>query len=185
VLEDLNLTWEVRDGIRAHSWRINPPPATQEALCVRYGDRIAYLSHDALDAMRAGVLSADDFPAAVRARFGEPGRIWIDAMIGAVIEESLSAGEVRMDAPTLAVMNELRDFMFERVYLSEWQRLHTRAAVEVIRRLVDYHLEHPDRIAGSYRDTDADSVTQVVDYVAGMTDRYALQVHDRLFGLAG
>jgi dGTPase len=185
VLEDLNLTWEVRDGIRAHSWKITPPPSTQEALCVRYGDRIAYLSHDAQDAMRAGVLSADDFPAAVRDRFGEPGRVWVDAMINAVIDESLAAGTVRMDAPTLAVMNELREFMFERVYLSEVQRLHTRAAIELIRRLVDYHLEHPEQIPNSYRDTDADATTQVVDYVAGMTDRYALQVHDRLFGLDG
>ena len=185
VLEDLNLTWEVRDGIRAHSWKIDPPPATQEAMCVRYGDRIAYLTHDALDAMRAGVLSASDFPNAVRARFGAPGRVWIEAMINAVIDESLVAGEVRMDAPPLAVMNELRAFMFERVYLSEAQRLHTRAAVDLIRRLVDYHLEHPERIPGSYRDTDADEVTQVVDYVAGMTDRFALQVNDRLFGLNG
>jgi dGTPase len=185
VLEDMNLTWEVRDGIRAHSWKIEPPPSTQEAMCVRYGDRIAYLTHDALDAMRASVLSASDFPNAVRARFGEPGRVWIDAMINAVIEESLVAGEVRMDEPTLAVMNELREFMFERVYLSEAQRLHTRAAVDLIKRLVDYHLDHPDRIPGSYRDTDADAVTQVVDYVAGMTDRYALQIHDRLFGLSG
>jgi len=185
VLEDLNLTWEVRDGIRAHSWKIEPPPSTQEALCVRYGDRIAYLTHDALDAMRAGVLSADDFPSAVRDRFGEPGPVWVDAMINAVIDESLAAGSVGMDAPTLAVMNELRDFMFERVYLSEVQRLHTRAAIELIRRLVDYHLEHPEKIPDSYRDTDADPITQVVDYVAGMTDRYALQVHDRLFGLNG
>jgi dGTPase len=185
VLEDLNLTWEVRDGIRAHSWKIEPPPATQEALCVRYGDRIAYLTHDALDAMRAGVLRAEDFPISTRQRFGEPGRVWIDAMINAVIDESLAAGEVRMDALTLAVMNELREFMFERVYLSEAQLMHTRAAVDLIRRLVDYHLEHPERIADSYRDNDADAVTQVVDYVAGMTDRYALQVHDQLFGLAG
>ena len=77
-------------------------------------------------------------------------------MINAVIDESLVAGEVRMDAPTLAVMNELRAFMFERVYLSEAQRLHTRAAVDLIRRLVDYHLEHPDEIPSTYRDTDAD-----------------------------
>jgi dGTPase len=62
VLEDLNLTWEVRDGIRAHSWKISPPPATQEALCIRYADRIAYLTHDALDAIRAGVLSTGAFP---------------------------------------------------------------------------------------------------------------------------
>src|SRR6188508_2909639 len=62
VLEDLNLTWEVRDGIRAHSWKIEPPPTTPEGMTVRYGDRIAYLTHDALDAIRAGVLAADDFP---------------------------------------------------------------------------------------------------------------------------
>ena len=72
VLEDLNLTWEVRDGIRAHSWKIEPPPATHEAMTVRYGDRIAYLTHDALDALRAGVLDADDFPAAALERFGRP-----------------------------------------------------------------------------------------------------------------
>jgi dGTP triphosphohydrolase len=185
VLEDLNLSWEVRDGIRAHSWKIEPPPATPEALCVRYADRIAYLTHDALDALRAGVLAPGDFPGSTRARFGEPGRVWIDSMINAVIDESLASGELRMDAATLEVMNELRDFMFERVYLSERQRLHTRAAVEVIRRLVDYHLGHPDEIPPTYRDTDADRTTQVVDYVAGMTDRYALMVHERLFGLAG
>src|SRR6188508_1757609 len=67
VLEDLNLAWEVRDGIRAHSWKIEPPPLTQEALCVRYADRIAYLTHDALDAMRAGILTAEQFPSAISA----------------------------------------------------------------------------------------------------------------------
>jgi len=156
VLEDLNLTWEVRDGIRAHSWKIEPPPATPEAMCVRYGDR-----------------------------FGPPGRVWVEAMINAVINESLAFGELRMDAPTLDVMHELRDFMFERVYLSQDQQLHTRAAIEVIRRLMDYHLEHPEDIPDSYRDTGAELVTQAADYIAGMTDRYALTTHERLFGLAG
>jgi dGTPase len=185
TLEDVNLTWEVRDGIRAHSWRIEPPPATQEAMTVRYGDRIAYLTHDALDAMRAGVLEPDDFPTRALDRFGPPGRIWIDEMINAVIDESLRSNEVRMDAPTLEVMNELRDFMFDRVYLSASQRTHTDYAVGVLRRLVDHHLDHPDEIPDSYRDSDADLTTQVVDFVAGMTDRYALQKHDLLFGLDG
>jgi dGTPase len=183
VLEDLNLTWEVRDGIRAHSWKIAPPPATQEAMTVRFGDRIAYLTHDALDALRAGVLSERDFPKAALTRFGEPGRVWIDQMITAVIQHSLETGQVAMDPPTLAVMNELRAFMFDRVYLSEGQRMHNQSAVAVIRRLIDYHLEHPEEIPDSYRDTGADLTTQVVDYVAGMTDRYAMRVHDRLFGL--
>ena len=185
TLEDLNLTWEVRDGIRAHSWKIEPPPGTPEAMTVRYGDRIAYLTHDALDSLRAGVLEPEDFPERALRRFGEPGRLWIDEMINAVIDESLRTGEVRMDAPTLEVMNELRTFMFERVYLSPSQRVHTDYAVEVLRRLVDHHLENPEEIPDSYRDTDADLTTQVVDYVAGMTDRFALQVHDRLFGLEG
>src|SRR4051812_37186033 len=87
TLEDLNLTWEVRDGIRAHSWKIEPRPGTPEAMTVRYGDRIAYLTHDALDALRAGVLEADDFPAPALERFGPPGRDWIEKMINAVIDE--------------------------------------------------------------------------------------------------
>jgi dGTPase len=185
VLEDLNLTWEVLDGIRAHSWKISPPPATQEALCVRYGDRIAYLSHDALDALRAGVLEADSFPAEVRERFGEPGRGWIGKMIEAVIENSLLVGSVAMDEPTLAVMNQLRDFMFERVYESADLQREQRRAVAIIRRLADHHLEHPDEIPASYREDDAPLVVQVSDYVAGMTDRFALALHDRLFAPGG
>jgi dGTPase len=183
TLEDLNLTWEVRDGIRAHSWKIVPPPGTPEAMTVRYGDRIAYLTHDALDALRAGVLEPIDFPKRALKRFGPPGREWVDQMINAVIDESLRTGVVQMEPATLDVMNELRTFMFDRVYLSPTQRVHTDYAVGVLRRLVDHHLEHPDEIPDSYRDSDADLTTQVVDYVAGMTDRFALQVHDRLFGL--
>jgi dGTPase len=182
VLEDLNLTWEVRDGIRAHSWKVDPPPATPEGMTVRYGDRIAYLTHDALDALRAGVLERDDFPAAALERFGPPGRQWIEEMINAVIDNSLATGELAMDPSTLAVMNELRDFMFARVYLSGEQQRRNDIAVALIRRLMDYHLEHPDELPDSYRDSDADFTTQVVDYVAGMTDRFAEREHDRLFG---
>jgi dGTPase len=180
VLEDLNLTWEVRDGIRAHSWKIAPPPTTQEALCVRYADRIAYLTHDALDAIRAGVLDATSFPAAVLRRFGEPGRVWVGEMIDAVIDHSVGAGEVRMDDETLAVMHELRDFMFERVYLAPSLLREQRAAIDTLRALVDHHLAHPDQIPATYREADAPLVTQVADYVAGMTDRFALAAYQRL-----
>ena len=106
-------------------------------------------------------------------------------MIAAVVEHSLIANTVRMDDDSLAVMNELRDFMFQRIYLGPEQKRHLVEAVEVIRRLVDHHLLHPDEIPGSYRDTEADLVTQVADYVAGMTDRFALATYRRLFGRPG
>ena len=180
VLEDTNLTWEVRDGIRAHSWRIEPPPATPEAYCVRFADRIAYLAHDALDAIRAGVLRPDALPKAVTERFGEPGREWISAMIGAVIDESLRTGAVRMDAPTLGVMNELREFMFERVYQSEEQSRQQQRAIGILRDLMDWLIERPDEIPATYRQDQATVVVQAADYIAGMTDRFALATHDRL-----
>ncbi|SEO84972.1 HD domain-containing protein [Trujillonella endophytica] len=182
VLEDLNLTWEVRDGIRAHSWKISPPPATREAECVRYADRIGYLSHDALDAVRAGVLRPGDLPARARAVFGEPGSAMVGAMIDAVVAGSLADGDRVVMAPEpLEAMHELRAFMFARVYSSEIAAGQKQLAVDVIRRLVDHHLAHPELIPASYRDTAADLTTQVVDHVSGMTDRFALTTHDRLF----
>lgn len=181
VLEDQNLTWEVRDGIRAHSWKVSPPPATPEAFCVRFADRIAYLAHDALDALRAGVLRRDAFPGHVIERFGEPGRPWINAMITAVITESLRTGAVRMDDDTLGVMTELRDFMFASVYQSAEQLRQQRRAIAVIRDLMDWHLEHPEEIPDTYRQHSATPAVQAADYIAGMTDRYALATHDRLF----
>jgi dGTPase len=183
VLEDLNLSWEVRDGIRAHSWKIDPPPTTQEAHCVRYADRIAYLTHDALDSMRAGILTADEFPSAMTDRFGPPtSSTWVGGMIAAVVDGSLESGEVRMRDDVLDDMNELRDFMFERVYLAPVQHQPQAAAIDIIRRLMDHHLEHPDDIPVSYRDNDADRVVQAADYIAGMTDRFALLTYARLFG---
>jgi dGTPase len=181
VIEDANLTWEVRDGIRAHSWKIEPPPSTPEAFCVRFADRIAYLAHDALDALRAGVLNPSDFPPGVIERFGEPGREWIAAMIGAVIDESLRTGALRMDEATLGVMNELRNFMFERVYFEPGLLRQQRQAVSVIRDLMTWHLEHPEEIPLAFRRDGASPEQQAADYVAGMTDRFALATHDRLF----
>ena len=75
----------------------------------------------------------------------------------------------------------MRSFMFERVYASDVAAGQKHVAIDVIRRLVDHHLAHPELIPASYRDTSADPVTQVVDYVSGMTDRFALATHDRLF----
>ena len=181
VLDPANLTWEVRDGIRAHTWRIEPPPTTPEAHCVRFADRIAYLSHDALDAVRAGVLKPDEFPPSALEAFGPPGARWIGEMIHAVLEYSPECGYVAMRPDCFGIMGELRAFMFERVYTAARHQDEHDAAVTVIRRLVDYHLEHPERVPSTYRDTGVDVVTQVADYVAGMTDRFALTRYEQLF----
>ena len=86
-------------------------------------------------------------------------------------------------ADTLALMHELRDFMFERVYLRSEQAAQQQVAARLLRRLMDHHLTHADELPASYRDTDAGLVTQVADYVSGMTDRYAQTASDRLFGM--
>jgi dGTPase len=181
VLEPLNLTAEVLDGTRAHPWKVEVPARTPEGGIVRFADRIAYLAHDALDAIRAGVLGPTDFPPAVLDTLGVPGSDWINTMITSVITTSLERDEISMDEDTLAVMLELRDFMFERVYLRAEVEPQRRRAREIVRNLVEYYLAHPAEIPDSYRHDDADTLTQVIDFVAGMTDRYAISWHDKLF----
>jgi len=180
VLEDRNLSAEVLDGIRAHSWKISPPPSTPEGDCVRYADRIAYLSHDALDAVRAGLLVEADFSAEVRHRFGHPGSEMVGSMIDAVVSNSVLGETVTMSAPDLAVMSDFRNFMFERVYFSDHHLEHKARAITIIRDLVDLHHAKPDLMPTTYRDHGTDTLSQAVDYVAGMTDRFATSVHARL-----
>ncbi|MDH3255314.1 MAG: HD domain-containing protein, partial [Acidobacteriota bacterium] len=181
VLEPLNLTWEVLDGIRAHSWKIDPPPATVEGMLLRFADRIAYLVHDTDDAMRAGILTASDLPTEALEIFGTPGREWVHGMIHAVIRESMATGDVAMEPESLAAMQRYREFMFEAVYLRPEAKRQAEQAVRILRDLVDYYLEYPEAMPTSYRQPDEPLVTQVIDVVAGMTDRYATRVHDRIF----
>ncbi len=181
VLEPLNLTVEVLDGIGTHSWKIEPAPATPEGALCRYADRIAYLTHDVDDAVRAGVIRYADLPASATATFGEPGPHWIAAMISAIVAETQQRGEVAMDEGSLAAMNELRDFMFARVYLRPETETQRERAMQIIHDLVDHFTKHPDGIPETYRHDDADTLTQAIDYVAGMTDRYALATHVELF----
>ena len=179
-LEPLNLTSEVLDGIGAHPWKVEPPPRTPEGMIVRYADRIAYLAHDALDAIRAGVMSPNAFPVAALRAFGEPGHRWITSMIESVVDESLRADEIRMSPDALEVMHELRSFMFERVYLRPEMEAQRDRAKAIIRGLVLYYLDNPQDIPDSYRLSDADTSTQVLDYVAGMTDRFAIARYEEV-----
>ncbi len=183
VLEPLNLTWETLDGIRAHSWRVDPPPATPEGHVCRYADRIAYLTHDVEDAVRAGIITHGQLPAVASRAFGEPGREWIDAMINAVVEHAIATSEVAMGPAELDALHEIRDFMFAQVYLRDEVREQADRAIRLIRDLVDHFIGHPDDVPATYRSyEDADRTTRAIDYVAGMTDRFAMRSHAELFG---
>jgi dGTPase len=181
VLEPLNLTHEVLDGIRTHPWRVGERAATHEGDIVKFADRIAYLAHDAEDALRAGVLSRPSFPDDVVAMFGEPGREWVSTMVQAVVEESYRRNEITMEPERLEAMHRLRAFMFERVYLRPEAESQRQRAKQIIHDLVDHYLDRLDQVPSTYRHDEADDLTQVIDYVAGMTDRYAIRTHDTLF----
>lgn len=181
VLEPLNLSWEVIDGVRAHSWKVDPPPSTPEGDLCRFADRIAYLTHDVSDAIRAGVMRFSDLPSSARRRFGDSSRAWIGSMITAVVENSVRDGTVSMDTATLEIMNELRDYMFANVYLRADAEDQKDRAVKVISDLTDWFIHHPDEVPDTYKVDEADDLTRAIDYVSGMTDRFALATHDILF----
>jgi dGTPase len=150
-------------------------------MLVRFADRIAYLVHDTQDAIRAGILGDNDLPSFSTEIFGQPGREWVHTMISAVISESLASGNISMEPEILDAMHRYRDFMFQNVYLRPEAKRQAEQAVGILRDLVDYYLEHPDEMPESYRQHEEPLVTQVIDVVAGMTDRYAMRVHDRIF----
>jgi len=182
VLEPKNLTWEVLDGIRAHTWRVKPPPHTPEGWVCRFADRIAYLNHDLLDAVRAGVLEPRDLPADVVDVLGPfSGGHWIGSMIQAVLDESIRRGKVCMQADALNAMRQMREFMFDRVYLRPESRAQAERARRVIHDLVGYLKESPDLIPETYQRRDEALEVRVLDYVSGMTDRFALNLHDQWF----
>lgn len=181
LLEPQNLTFEVLDGVRAHSWKIDSPPQTQEGWLCRFADRIAYLTHDVADALRAGVLDYHDLPVQTLTTFGATSREWIGSMINAVIEPSFARGEVTMDEHHLEVMDELRDFMFERVYLRREAETQKQKSILIIQDLVGYYEAHPREVPNSYTVPEAGPLARAIDYVAGMTDRFAIKTHDRIF----
>lgn len=185
LLEDdgrgLNLTWEVRDGIRAHTWT-QPEPSTLEATCVRFADRIAYLNHDVDDAIRDGIITIDDVPDGVLDVLGDSHSDRINTLVTSVVDASKGKPVVQMREPEAAAMQTLRDFLFERVYVIP-ETADARARYEaIVEDLFTFYLAHPGEIPDEYRAADADDATRAADFVSGMTDRYALSKHAEIGG---
>ena len=176
----LNLTWEVRDGIVHHPWSM-PPPATLEAQVVRFADRIAYINHDMDDAIRAGVLDPDELPREPLVVLGDTHSQRINTLVTDLIDRSQDQAEVQLSPPVFAALDALRDFMFEQVYLRATSQGEHEKAVKLIRDLFAYYLEHPDEMPPEYHQAPGDLPTRVADFIAGMTDRYALRTYERLF----
>jgi len=160
IAQEMNLTNEVCDGILTHTGQ--QEPATLEGKIVRLVDRVAYINHDIDDAIRYGMLSDDDLPHDEIALLGDTGSRRIDRLVHDLVETSAAEGDIRQSEEIGAAMLSLRSFMFERVYLGPGAEAEHARAHAVVRRIVDHLLER------------GDAVDEVVDYVAGMTDRFAL-----------
>ncbi|MFA5889978.1 MAG: deoxyguanosinetriphosphate triphosphohydrolase [Actinomycetota bacterium] len=177
----LNLTWEVRDGIVGHSWS-QPPPGTLEAWIVRFADRIAYLNHDLADGIRAGLITKDDIPAEVSDVLGRSHAERINKLVMGVVEASAGTAVVQMAPEPLRAMEALRRFMFDHVYLAPLTSADRDQASEVIESLFRHYTANPDALPSEYNSIPGDGPTRVADYVAGMTDGYALRRYQELAG---
>jgi dGTPase len=176
----LNLSWEVRDGIVNHTWSM-PMPATLEAQVARFADRIAYVNHDVDDAMRAGILTSEDLPGDAVDALGPTHAARIDTLVRDLVARSEDTDQITLTPPLLEALDSLRAFLFERVYLRPEARGEQEKAIALVRALFSYYLEHPDAVPAEYRSGPGDLPTHVADYIAGMTDRFALRTYERLF----
>jgi dGTPase len=133
------------------------------------------------DALRAGVLDPTELPAEVLAVLGQTHSARINTLVTDLVSSSERAPQVTLSAPVADALDRLRDFMFERVYLRPDATSENEKAVQMIRNLFGYFLDHPDQMPPDHVRGPGDLPTQVADFVAGMTDRYALRTYEQLF----
>ncbi len=193
----LNLTWEVRDGIVNHSktgvenifgegWgEVN----TLEGEVVKIADTVAYINHDIGDAIRAGIITEGDLPLAAIKVLGLSHSQRINTMVCDIIDNSWDVRccgiikerpVIKMSPQVLTAANTLRDFLFERVYNLRSTQQETEKAREVVRFLYRYFNEHEDKLPVEYRLHSDTTERRVVDYIAGMTDNYAMRLAEEL-----
>ncbi len=177
----LNLTWEVRDGIVNHT--SSGHPATVEGKVVSLADRIAYINHDIDDAMRAGVLNEADLPRSCIELFGETHAKRINSLIINVIYNSFDSDVIRFSPDYAEEFKVLRQFMFDNVYLNPTAKSEEGKAKGVVRALYEYYFAHPELLDEEYaitRETEGKE-RAVADFIAGMSDTYAIGTYEKLF----
>ena len=193
--QGLNLTWEVRDGIRNHQSK--NLPATPEGRIVRLSDKIAYINHDIDDAIRGLILTEEDIPKELRDTLGHSTKERLDNIIHDVVMTSLHNidimdKECRNDLEPVAMskemeeaMFELRRFMYDNVYKNPVAKAEEAKAQRMLSQLFEYYMEHIDEIPAKYRrmvEQENEDVDRVVcDYISGMTDQYAVTKFNELF----
>ncbi len=176
----LNLTWEVRDGILNHTGEKDPE--TLEGKIVKIADRIAYINHDIDDAVRAGILSVADIPDKLTCLLGKYHGVRINNMVYNLVEYSKNQDKIAMSPNFMKAMLELREFLFEHVYLSSAAKSENGKAKNVIRSLFFLFLKKPGLLPPEfYPRSEEELPVRVCDYVAGMTDRYAIKTFEDYF----
>lgn len=177
----LNLTYEVRMGILGHTGDFIPE--TLEGQIVRTSDRIAYINHDIDDAMRAGILTNDDIPCEISDVLGDTHRERINTLVTDMIFHSRGTGELGMTPEIEQTMQALRQFMFERVYKNPVAKGEESKARRILQELYTYYIAHPEALPQDFQpQLTFEGLPRVVcDYIAGMTDKYAMYKYDELF----
>ena len=179
----LNLTWEVRDGMRNH--RTSGHPSTMEGKVVRFADKIAYINHDIDDAIRAGILKEEDLPGELTAVLGHSVRERLDVMIHALISGSMGKPEIEMQEDILTAMQSMRQFMFARVYRDSAAKNEEGKAEQMLEFLYQYYCKNVGQLSREYLHMLAEGKgtrEQIVcDYISGMSDSYAIATFENLF----
>ena len=178
----LNLTYETRMGILGHSWSA-PAPDSMEGHVIRFADRIAYINHDIDDAMRAGLLTESDIPSEISGVLGHSHSERINALVEDLITQTGISNTLRMRPRVAEAMDALRQFMFERVYRNPVAKGEESKARDILKSLYEYYMRHPDQLPENFRpQLDFDGIERVVcDYIACMTDKFAIYKYEELF----
>ncbi len=179
--DGLNLCWEVRRGVLCHT--AGEPAETLEGQLVRVADQIAYINHDIDDAIRGGVIYPTDIPIRISQVLGYTHGERIDTLTMDVVEASREGDVIRQSPEVAGAMTELKDFMFQNVYFNPLAKGEEGKAQDMLCLLFDYYVKHTDQLPPEYQDILLREGAQraVVDYVAGMTDTYAVEQFERLF----